>query len=602
MGVISRRSIRTKAPLAAVALILLVVATLSTASIVVLRRTLHEHAAERLRALTDQLGETFRANMAASRVRTTGIASRPEIAAYLGKPSADSEAAARAALIPVGPQPELSLAIEVRDVSGRVLLGAPANPDAATLIGQADTSDFRALADAAAASETGTAFGKLRQSGDIIFYPAAARVPGQVGAFVVNWRRIGNTAQARTQLAKILGSEAAFFFGNGDSTVWSELGQPALPPAAAPPGQVFEFTRQGRDETVIAVRGLIEGTPWAYSLEFPSHVVEAPARAFMWTMSSIAAGCLIVGGLAAWWLSRRVAAPIETLTNAADAIAAGRTEERVQLSRADELGRLGASFNAMAGEVETVRRHLEDAVEKRTGELRSAQESLARREKLALIGHLASGVGHEIRNPLGVMANAVYYLETVQADASPQVLQYLGILRQQIQLCAKIVNDLLDLSRATPVNRERVGVDRLLNEVDVRLQRTETRGAFVADIPPDLPAVVVDPVHAGQVLDNLLSNALQAMNGSPGTVRVRARATGDGFVHVEVSDSGPGISQEHFSKVFEPLFTTKARGIGLGLALSKSLAQANGGDLTLVSAPNQSATFAFILPVAEGSA
>ena len=340
-------------------------------------------------------------------------------------------------------------------------------------------------------------------------------------------------------------------------------------------------------------------SPWAYSLEFPAHVVEAPARAFMWTMSSIAAGCLIIGGLAAWWLSRRVAAPIETLRDAADAIAAGRTEQRVQLSRKDELGRLGAAFNAMAGEVEAVRRHLEEAVEERTGELRSAQESLARREKLALIGHLASGVGHEIRNPLGVMANAVYYLETVQADASPQVLQYLGILRQQIQLCAKIVNDLLDLSRATPVNRERVGVHRL---VDERFQKADSGMAFVTDIPHDLPAVAVDPVHAGQVLDNLLSNALQAMNGSPGTVHVRARATGDGFVRVEVSDTGPGIPREHFSKVFEPLFTTKARGIGLGLALSKSLAQANGGDLALVSAPDQSATFAFILPVAEGSA
>jgi signal transduction histidine kinase len=135
-----------------------------------------------------------------------------------------------------------------------------------------------------------------------------------------------------------------------------------------------------------------------------------------------------------------------------------------------------------------------------------------------------------------------------------------------------------------------------------RFQKAESAAAFVADIPHDLPAVVVDPVHAGQVLDNLLSNALQAMDGSPGTVRVCARATGDGFVRLEVSDTGPGIPKEHFAKVFEPLFTTKARGIGLGLALSKSLAQANGGDLALVSAPDQSATFAFILPVAEGSA
>lgn len=215
-----------------------------------------------------------------------------------------------------------------------------------------------------------------------------------------------------------------------------------------------------------------------------------------------------------------------------------------------------------------------------------------------MIGHLASGVGHEIRNPLGVMANAVYYLEAIQKDAPEEVRQYLGILRDQIQLTSKIVNDLLDLSRNKPAHRKQIAIHQLVDE----RMRTRMNGALETDIPPDLPNVVVDPVHAGQVLNNLLSNALHAIDGSTGRVRLRARATGDGFVCVEVSDTGPGIPREHFLKVFEPLFTTKARGIGLGLALSKSLAQANGGDLALVSAPDQSATFAFTLPVAEGSA
>ena len=86
-----------------------------------------------------------------------------------------------------------------------------------------------------------------------------------------------------------------------------------------------------------------------------------------------------------------------------------------------------ASFNAMAAEVEASRRRLEHAVELRTDELQRAQDSLARREKLALIGHLASNVGHEIRNPLGVMANAVFYLQTIQPDAPAEVRQYLEL-------------------------------------------------------------------------------------------------------------------------------------------------------------------------------
>jgi two-component system NtrC family sensor kinase len=117
------------------------------------------------------------------------------------------------------------------------------------------------------------------------------------------------------------------------------------------------------------------------------------------------------------------------------------------------------------------------------------------------------------------------------------------------------------------------------------------------DLPADLPAIDVDPVHAGQVLDNLLENAVQAMGGS-GTIRVQARDTRQGSVQIEIADTGPGIRPEHVSKIFEPLFTTKARGIGLGLAVSKSLAQANGGDLALVSAPGQGARFAFTVPVA----
>jgi signal transduction histidine kinase len=104
-------------------------------------------------------------------------------------------------------------------------------------------------------------------------------------------------------------------------------------------------------------------------------------------------------------------------------------------------------------------------------------------------------------------------------------------------------------------------------------------------------------VHAAQVMDNLLTNALQAMDGK-GVVQVKARRM-DRFVGLEVSDSGPGVPAGNEARIFEPLFTTKTRGIGLGLALSKSLAQANGGDLTLVSRAGEGARFLFTLTVAD---
>ncbi|HXT69461.1 MAG TPA: ATP-binding protein [Vicinamibacterales bacterium] len=596
MGLLSRRSIRTKAPLAAVVLILLVVATLSTAAFVVLRRTLHEHAAERLRTLSEQFGQSFMTNLAASRARITAVSKRPEVIGFLDRPRSPAAPAATAALAPTGPQPEQTLRTELRDRDGRRLLEASASPEAERILAAGYDSDWPALAAAASDSDSGTAFGKLKQSSDVIFFPSAAVVPGHPDSYVVIWRRLESNTQSRAQLAKILGSEASFSFGNVDATAWSESGTPVQAPPAGAPGQVFEF-RQAGGQSRLGIQGPIDGTPWAYSLSFPSHVVEAPARSFMWTMSSIAAGSVVVGGFLAWLVSRRFVMPVEELTGAADAIARGEIGSRVAIRREDELGRLAGAFNAMASEVETTRKLLEAAVEKGTGELKNAQESLARRERLAIIGHLASSVGHEIRNPLGVMANAVFYLESIQPDAPPEVRQYLGILRRQIALSTKIVNDLLDLSRTSPTHRQDVSVGHLLSE---QLQKHGSRVTVEADIPHDIPRVAVDPVHAGQVLDNLLSNAIQAINGQPGIVRIRARATGDGYVRVEVSDTGPGIPLEHTSKIFEPLFTTKARGIGLGLALSRSLAQANGGDVALVSAPDESATFAFILPVAGG--
>lgn len=596
MGFIARQSIRTKAPLAAVVLMLIVVGTLTTASLVVLKRTLHDHAANRLVTLSDQLGESFKASIAGSRARQLALAKDPAIAAYLADPTPAARDRALASLTPAGAQPELTLLVEVRKRDGSVVLSRPGTTDGKALLGAAYDQNWADLVSGTAGATERTFLGKFQQQNDVSFYPVIAALPNSDDAFVVTWRRVGNTPQTRAQLARILGSEAALNFGNADDTAWNQSGTPVHAPAPSQPGQVFDFSRDGAGR-MVAVRDLIEGTPWAYAIEFPLRVVEAPARDFVWTMSKIAFVCLVAGALLAWVMSLRLTRPIETLTAAADRIAHGDTSSRVDLKREDQLGRLGESFNTMAAQVEAARLQLEEAVRKRTGELRAAKESLARREKIALIGHLASGVGHEIRNPLGVMANAVFFLESIQQDASPQVKQYLGILRQQIQLSAKIVNDLLELSRTTPATRERIGVDRLLDD---RLKRIVDRAEVEADIPADLPSVVVDPVHAGQVLDNLFSNAIQAMNGSGGKVSVRARATGDGYVRLEVSDTGPGISSENYPKVFEPLFTTKARGIGLGLALSKSLAQANGGDLALVSQPGESATFAFMLPTTDG--
>jgi len=122
-----------------------------------------------------------------------------------------------------------------------------------------------------------------------------------------------------------------------------------------------------------------------------------------------------------------------------------------------------------------------------------------------------------------------------------------------------------------------------------------------ADLPADLPPVLADRAQIGQVLLNLVTNAVQAMDGSggvntaEGTLTVRA-CSADGTVRLHISDTGTGIAPENMAKIFEPLFTTKPRGIGLGLAVSRSLARANGGDIDVSSHLGAGATFSLVLP------
>jgi len=254
----------------------------------------------------------------------------------------------------------------------------------------------------------------------------------------------------------------------------------------------------------------------------------------------------------------------------------------------------------MAREVRDSRHRLEHEAAERTRELRAAldqlataQEAFARREKLAVLGQLAGGVGHELRNPLGVMSNAIYYLDAIQPDAPENVRNYLNLLRQQVELSTKIINDLLDFSRVAPAQRRAVELAAIVDEQLARIPAMPGV-RFDVDLPDELPPVDVDPVQIGQIVYNLLTNAVQAI-GRNGTITLRAGA-GDGSVALRVTDSGPGIPPELRDRIFEPLFTTKARGIGLGLAVSRSLARANGGDVVAESMPGAGATFSVAMP------
>ena len=247
--------------------------------------------------------------------------------------------------------------------------------------------------------------------------------------------------------------------------------------------------------------------------------------------------------------------------------------------------------------------HLEERVTERTRELREAQEQLVLKEKLAVLGQLAGGVGHELRNPLGVINSAIYYLKMVQPDADDKVLQYHVMIEQEVHNAEKIINDLLDFARGISADRETVSVPELVQSVLIRFPAPPSVDVTLK-LSADLPKVFADPRQMEQVLGNLTTNACQAMaNGGKLTITahvlgpVPERDLQKEFVVIAVNDTGTGIPPENMQKIFEPLFTTKAKGIGLGLAVSKKLVEANSGRIEVQSEPGKGSTFTVYLPI-----
>lgn len=592
-------SLGARLPVIAGILILLVAAVLTTAAYVTVRRAAVADATARLVTVSDQVSETFGASIAQLQGQMRALADRAPLTDYLRSPQPALRDAALKALELQGTQPDQVAAFELRDESGRILLasGSGAGAIAASVTPESYPKPARI--------DSG-AVGRFKLVGDSIVFPLVARMAGQPAAYLVQWRRIDRAARAQERIGRIIGSEADLHFGNADGSLWTSHAQAAPAPSieTSELGGVLTFTRPGDRGAVLASAAAVPGTPWLFTIEFPIRAVLAPAASFVRTMAAIAFLCVLLGLAAAWLLSRQIVLPLRRLTDASDAIAGGDSSRRVQLTRPDELGRLGESFDVMAGQVQESRLRLEEKVAARTKELnqtlerlQDAQESLVRREKLALLGHLASSVGHELRNPLGVMSNAVFYLEMVLEKSPENVREYLGILRQQIALSGKIVNDLLDFSRINPARRQTTVLKSL---AAAQLERLAPLDGITVEqeFPDALPDVHVDPVQAGHVVMNLLTNAVQAMGEEGGMLRLRGRLNGGDVVLLEVTDTGPGVPAENLERIFEPLFTTKARGIGLGLAVSKSLAQANGGDLGVSSEPGRGATFVFAMPVA----
>jgi hypothetical protein len=273
-----------------------------------------------------------------------------------------------------------------------------------------------------------------------------------------------------------------------------------------------------------------------------------------------------------------------------------RVEERTsELTQANaQLGQEITKRKQAEGRLVEYSERLEETVEERTKQLRDAQEQLVRREKLAVLGQLAGGVGHELRNPLAVISSAVYYLKMIHSDGDETAIEYLDMISAEVHNSGQIITDLLDFARTRPPTREEISVSALVR-AELERRPAPPNVQVITDIPARLPSLNADPAQIALVLGNLITNAYQAMPDG-GKLTISARAEKD-RVAIAMTDTGGGISAGNMEKLFEPLFTTKPRGVGLGLSTSRNLVEANGGSIDAESTEGEGATFTVRLPL-----
>ena len=219
---------------------------------------------------------------------------------------------------------------------------------------------------------------------------------------------------------------------------------------------------------------------------------------------------------------------------------------------------------------------------------------LLKSERFAAIGELAGMIGHDLRNPLTGIKNAVYYIEKKGASISPdRAKEMFRIIENCINHSNNIINDLLDYSREIRLKLQVNSPRSLLNEALQRIQIPDR--IKVLNLVHDEPKIVVDPDKILRVFINLIKNAVDAMPTN-GTITIDSKET-NGKLQIRFADTGTGIPDDIMPKLFTPLFTTKAQGMGFGLAICKRVIEEHGGKITVETAVGKGSVFKITLPI-----
>jgi len=300
-----------------------------------------------------------------------------------------------------------------------------------------------------------------------------------------------------------------------------------------------------------------------------------------------------------------VVIPLLTKEKALGAIAADHTEPGRRLTKetldsvmtvAQQAG-LAIQNASMYQELKNFSRQMEEKIQKTTADLRKTEAELVRSEKLAALGQLAAGIAHEIRNPLTSINILIHSLrERLPSENSQQ--EDLKVIEEEIHRMNEIVDQFLRFAKPAPPFFEKTDVLSIVEETlqllrpQIEKQRIVVEKEFQA-----LPMIQMDPEQMKQAMLNLLLNAIQAMPEG-GQLTLKGRNSEDGqWIHLSIQDSGMGISGEDIDKLFDPFFSTKEGGIGLGLSITHRIIDQHHGKIEVETIPGEGTLFTVCLPI-----
>jgi len=334
-------------------------------------------------------------------------------------------------------------------------------------------------------------------------------------------------------------------------------------------------------------------------------------------------GFIVIASLSVgFFVHRLVYLPLRDLEDGAQRLSAGNLDQLIPVRSNDEFGRLAASFNGMTNALRNSRAELRDwghtleqKVEKRTQELRRAQAETVRGEKLASVGLLASGVAHELNNPLtGILTFSHLVRQNMPANSADA--EDMDLVIRETKRCAAIIKRLLDFAREKQPEKKFTDLNQVIEDTIRLVERpAHLRDIEItSDLDRTLPPIWIDADQIKQVVMNMLVNAQHAVE-EKGSIAIRTRrstnprAPADAvepvpMVVISIVDTGCGIPEENLRRIFDPFFTSKdvGKGTGLGLSVSHGIVEAHGGFIEVESKVGEGSTFRVFLPLTRPAA